>query len=85
MGFNGIAAAFLGGLNPIGTVFASYFIQHISDGGAFVDLTKYCSQISDFIASVIIYLCSFVFFLKYLLNKMLDHRAENLSNGKAVK
>ena len=34
MGFNGIAAAFLGGLHPIGTVFASFFIQHISDGGA---------------------------------------------------
>ena len=25
MGFNGIAAAFLGGLDPIGTIFASYF------------------------------------------------------------
>ena len=30
MGFNGIAAAFLGGLNPIGTLFASYCTQ-ISD------------------------------------------------------
>ena len=29
MGFNGIAAAFLGGLDPIGTIFASYFIPHI--------------------------------------------------------
>ena len=29
MGFNGIAAAFLGGLNPIGTILASFFIQHI--------------------------------------------------------
>ena len=26
MGFNGIAATFLGGLDPIGTIFASYFI-----------------------------------------------------------
>ena len=33
MGFNGIAATFLGGLDPIGTVFASYFIQHITSGG----------------------------------------------------
>ena len=39
MGFNGIAAAFLGGLNPIGTIFASYFIQHITVGGAYVDKT----------------------------------------------
>ena len=30
MGFNGIAAAFLGGLNPIGAIFSSYFIQPVS-------------------------------------------------------
>lgn len=68
MGFNGIAAAFLGGLNPIGTIFASYFIQHITSGGAYVDKTMYCSQISDLISSIIIYLCGFVFFIKYALN-----------------
>ena len=33
MGFNGIAAAFLGGLHPSGTVLASFFIQHITAGG----------------------------------------------------
>ena len=40
MGFNGIAAAFLGGLNPIGAIFSSYFIQHITNGGAYVDKTS---------------------------------------------
>ena len=40
MGFNGIAAAFLGGLNPIGTILSSYFIQHITDGGAFLTSLK---------------------------------------------
>ncbi len=69
MGFNGIAAAFLGGLNPIGTVFASYFIQHITDGGALVDKSVYSPQISEFISSIIIYLCGFVLFIKYLLGK----------------
>ena len=39
MGFNGIAAAFLGGLNPIGAILASFFIQHITAGGAYVDKT----------------------------------------------
>lgn len=68
MGFNGIAAAFLGGLNPIGTIFSSYFIQHITSGGAFVDKTMYCSQISDLISSIIIYLCGFVLFIKYAIN-----------------
>ncbi|MBR3560624.1 MAG: ABC transporter permease [Oscillospiraceae bacterium] len=68
MGFNGIAAAFLGGLNPIGTIFASYFIQHITVGGAYVDKTMYSSQISDLISSLIIYLCGFVLFIKYAIN-----------------
>lgn len=74
MGFNGIAAAFLGGLNPIGTIFSAYFIQHITSGGAYVDKSLYCSQISDFISAIIIYLCGFVFFFKLCLNRWLDKR-----------
>ena len=74
MGFNGISAAFLGGLNPIGAIFSSFFIQHISDGGAHVDLTKYSSQISDLIAAIIIYLCGFVFFVKYAFNLWLSRK-----------
>ncbi len=76
MGFNGIAAAFLGGLNPIGTIFSSYFIQHITNGGAYVDKTMYCSQISDLISAIIIYLCGFVFFIKYTMNQILDKQEE---------
>lgn len=76
MGFNGIAAAFLGGLNPIGSIFSSYFIQHITNGGAYVDKTLYCAQISDFISAVIIYLCGFVFFFKLCINRFLDKREE---------
>ena len=76
MGFNGIAAAFLGGLNPIGTIFSSYFIQHITSGGSYVDKTMYCTQISDLISAFIIYLCGFVFFFKLWLNRYLDKRDE---------
>ena len=74
MGFNGIAAAFLGGLNPIGSIFSSFFIQHITDGGQYVNTNMYCSQISDLISSVIIYLCGFVLFIKINLNKIIDKR-----------
>ncbi len=74
MGFNGIAAAFLGGLNPIGTIFSSYFIQHITNGGAYVDKSMYCAQISDLISSIIIYLCGFVAFFKYFMNSAIDKR-----------
>lgn len=76
MGFNGIAAAFLGGLNPIGTIFASYFIQHITSGGTYVDTSMYCTQISDLISAFIIYLCGFVLFFKLWLNRYLDKRDE---------
>ena len=76
MGFNGIAAAFLGGLNPIGAILASFFIQHITAGGAYVDKSMYCAQISDLISSLIIYLCGFVLFMKYALNTAIARREE---------
>jgi len=76
MGFNGIAAAFLGGLNPIGAIFSSFFIQHITNGGAYVDKTMYCAQISDLISSIIIYLCGFVLFLKLVMSKIASKKSE---------
>ncbi|MBR6668020.1 MAG: ABC transporter permease [Clostridia bacterium] len=77
MGFNGIAAAFLGGLHPIGAIFSSYFIEHISGGGTFVDKTMYCAEISDLISAVIIYLCGFVLFFRGTMTKLIDRFAEN--------
>ena len=68
MGFSGIAAAFLGGLHPMGAVLSSFFIQHITIGGAYVDKTMYCAQISDLISAIIIYLCGFVLFMKHAMN-----------------
>ena len=76
MGFNGIAAAFLGGLNPIGTILASFFIQHITIGGAYVDKTMYCAQVSDLISAIIIYLCGFVLFMKHAMNSYAAKREE---------
>lgn len=67
MGFNGIAAAFLGGLNPIGCIFSAFFIQHITSGGSYVDKMIYSSQISDLIAAIIIYSCGFVMFFKHCI------------------
>ncbi len=84
MGFNGIAAAFLGGLNPIGAIFSSFFIQHITEGGTHVDLTIYCSQISELISALIIYLCGFVGFLKMAMNTSLA-KSEEKKRTKAEK
>lgn len=76
MGFNGIAAAFLGGLHPLGAIFSSFFIQHITDGGQYVNTNFYSSQISDVISSVIIYLCGFVLFIKLTMKKILAKNDE---------
>lgn len=85
MGFNGVAAAFLGGVHPIGCVFSSYFIQHITSGGSYVDKTLYCSQISDLISAIIIYLCGFVLFFKLCLNGYLRNKAEKAEQKKGGK
>lgn len=67
MGFNGIAVAFLGALSPVGSIFASLLISHITIGGSYLDTTYYSKEIGDLIAAIIIYLCSFSFFIKYLM------------------
>ncbi len=83
MGFNGIAAAFLGGLNPIGVIFSSYFIQHITRGGAsLTSIPGFSSQVSDLITSVIIYMCGFVLFMKTFMNDRLD-RGASKKGGKS--
>ena len=81
MDFNGIAATFLGALNPIGTIFASYFIQHITSGGAYLDKVVYPSQISDLISAIIIYLCAFVLFFKYAINLRLRARQDRVAEA----
>ena len=76
MGFNGIAVAFLGGLSPIGSILAAFFIQHITSGGGNVDLTLYCAQISSLISSLIIFLCAFVAFFKLYFQSALQKSTE---------
>ena len=76
MGFNGIAVAFLGGLDPIGSILSAFFIQYITTGGGNVDLQVYCSQISSLISSLIIYLCAFVAFFKLFIQSSLRRQEE---------
>ena len=85
MGFNGIAAAFLGGLHPLGAVLSSFFIQHITVGGAYLDKTLYCAQISDLISAIIIYLCGFVLFMKHAMNTGIAKQEEKAAAKLAAK
>ena len=75
MGFSGIAVAFLGGLNPIGVLFAGYFIQHITLGGSLIDMHYYNPQIADLISSIIIYTCGFVLFFKNMIANLAERKA----------
>lgn len=77
MGFNGIAVAFLGELNPIGVIFSGYFIQHISQGGSFIDTKYFNPQIADLISSIIIYSCAFMFLIKTQLTKLIERKKKN--------
>ena len=81
MGFNGISSAFLGGLSPIGTIFSSYFLTHITQAGALLDTNYYSSQISDLISSIIIYLCAFTHIFKYLLKKAFNKKNKEVNGN----
>ena len=70
MGFNGVAAAFLGALNPLGAIFSAYLIQHIISGGSYINKLIYCAQISDLITAIIIYVCAFTNPLKSELKEI---------------
>ena len=69
IGFQGISAAFLGGLHPIGVIFSSYFIVHITDGGSMITDLGFAPEVASIITSVIIYLSGFVAFMKEIMHK----------------
>lgn len=70
VGFDGIAAAFLGGLDPIGAIFSSYFIKHITLGGMYIDKSFYSAQTADLISSFIIYLSAFAQFFRHFATQI---------------
>ncbi len=73
MGFNGIATALLASSNPIGTVFSSLFISHITVGGAYLPTKYFPTEIADLISGIIIYLCAFSMLFRLKIEKLLRH------------
>ena len=76
MGFNGISVALLASSNPIGTIFSSLFISHISVGGAYLPTKYFPSEIADLISGIIIYLCAFSMLFRTLFEKKLIHKKD---------
>lgn len=67
MGFNGIATALLAASHPIGTIFSSVFISHITVGGSFLPTRYFPAEIADLISGIIIYLCAFAMLFRGLI------------------
>ena len=69
IGFEGISAAFLGGLHPIGVIFSSYFIIHITEGGSMITDLGFAPEVANIMTSTIIYLSGFVAFMKEIIRR----------------
>ena len=86
IGFQGISSAFLGGLHPIGVIFSSYFIMHITEGGSMITDLGYSPETASIVTSVIIYLSGFVFFIKEVIKKFeIKSKLNKLSRDKENK
>ena len=85
IGFQGISAAFLGGLHPIGVIFSSYFIVHISEGGSMITDLGFSPETASIMTSLIIYLSGFVAFIKEFISKQeLKNELNKISRDKEV-
>ena len=85
MGFSGIAVAFLGGLNPIGAIFAGLFVEYITLGGQYLNTNYYNPQVADLMIAIIIYLCGFVLFFKNILNRRIIAKSRISREGGVMK
>lgn len=85
IGFMGISSAFLGGLHPIGAIFSSYFIVHITEGGSMITDLGFSPEIASIMTSVIIYLSGFVAFIKEVMHRNeLKNEFNELNRDKEV-
>ena len=82
MGFNGIATALLAASHPIGTIFSSVFISHITVGGSFLPTRYFPPEIADLISGIMIYLCAFAMLFRGVIGRML-HADKDISDANA--
>lgn len=86
IGFEGISSAFLGGLHPIGAIFSSYFIEHITEGGSMITDLGFAPEVASIMTSTIIYLSGFIAFMKEMIHKSeIKDEIRKLSRDKEAK
>ena len=76
-GFNGIASAFLANCNPIGTIFSSLFMRHITMGGEYLTSVGLDRNIAEIIISVIIYVAGLSRIIREFLSKRENNKSKN--------
>lgn len=59
LAFNGIPVAFMASLNPIGSIFAAFFVAHISEGAGLLTGTTFSKEMANVFTGIIIYFCAF--------------------------
>ena len=75
VGFNGIPVALLALCNPIGVIFAAFFMSMLNICGLQLsNLTAYNEYITDVIIAVIVYLSAFSLFISMLLGRLLKKK-----------
>ena len=84
MGFNGIATALLASSHPIGTIFSSLFVSHITVGGSFLPTRYFPTEIADLISGIIIYLCAFAMLFRSLISHVMERKRKNTEAAAAA-
>ncbi len=69
-GFQGISVALLGMSNPIGIVFAAFFITFIQSAGFYMQALQFKVEIIDIIIATIIYFSALTLFVRILVQRM---------------
>ena len=81
-GFDGVAVALLGGISPIGVVFASIFFAILQTGKGFMSvMTKIAPEIADTIIAIIIYFAAISKFVDLYFDKISDWYRNRTTGG----
>ena len=83
-GFDGVAVALLGGISPVGVVFASIFFAILQTGKGFMSvMTKIAPEIADTIIAIIIYFAAISKFVDRYFDRFLAwYRKKHTGGGK---
>ena len=87
--WNGIVVAFVGQINPFGTLFASLFVALITQGAKSMTQSIFPSEVSDLIVAIIVYLSglssfAIVLYRKHLEKKKMKHDMITSPNAELV-